>query len=137
MDMPIIVFSTWPLKRRVLDARSKTVRLECRQFEELPVTDFTGICPNYSAAEKFLSTFHQNNGRSRLFLSFENEDVSLWYCSDITWAPWRLNSPAFWLFVQQLVQSNDKKIPKGHITSGFPTNGPVNSKAESQGASDS
>ena len=41
--MPIFVFNTWLLKR-VLDVRSTTVRRECRQFEELFVDDFTGIC---------------------------------------------------------------------------------------------
>ena len=39
-------------KKRVLDARPITVRRECRQFEELLVTDFTGICQNSIVSEE-------------------------------------------------------------------------------------
>ena len=55
----------------------------------------------------------------------------LLHCSNATWTRWRLRSPAYWLFVQQLLQTSNKKSkfritgPLWPVTVDSPHKGPA------------
>ena len=79
----------------------------------MPFIEITSLIVSEIVSYKEIKDLSHGYYLHSIFFSQRSDNGSeKWHYSDVTCVPWHLNSPASWLYVQQLVQDNINEIIK-------------------------